>query len=265
MAKVLWLTDIHVNFIDASHLDQFVDSIAAENADAILIGGDIAEAPSVVSYLRHFAQNWDSQIYFVLGNHDFYHGSIVEVRHQVATLAEEFTNLHFLSTASEPVEIGSRMLIGHDGWADGRVGDYERSIVMMNDYRLIEELREHRKATRLVELQRLGDESAGFLRSRLDQALELSDEVILLTHVPPLREACWHNGQISDDEWAPHFVCLAVGEMILEVMAEHPTKRLTVYCGHTHGEGTCNPLPNVTIQTGLAIYGQPGVTKVLDI
>src|SRR5438093_2989908 len=30
-------------------------------------------------------------------------------------------------------------LIGHDGWADAREGDYERSTVMMNDYRLIEE------------------------------------------------------------------------------------------------------------------------------
>ena len=72
---------------------------------------------------------------------------------------------------------------------------------------------------------------------------------MLLTHVPPVREACWHEGQLSDDQWAPHFTCLAVGEAILDVMAGHPDKRLTVLCGHTHGQGETQPLPNVQILT----------------
>ena len=31
-------------------------------------------------------------------------------------------------------------LVGHDGWADARLGDYERSQVQLNDFVLIEEL-----------------------------------------------------------------------------------------------------------------------------
>lgn len=265
MARVLWLTDIHLNFVGADQLDQFVEAIAHHSAEAILIGGDIAEAPTINLFLRHLAQSWVCPIYFVLGNHDFYKGSIRGVRDQVVSLSKEFENLHYLTTATSPIALGDVGLIGHDGWADARVGDYERSVVMMNDYRLIDELREHSKASRLDELHRLGAEAADFLEARLEQSLSRFQQVYLLTHVPPLREACWYNGQISDDEWAPHFVCFAVGEMILRVMKKHSDRRLVVLCGHTHGEGTCQPLPNVVVETGLAIYGQPGVTKVLEL
>ena len=91
------------------------------------------------------------------------------------------------------------------------------------------------------------------------------DESILLTHVPPLREACWHEGHISDDEWAPHFTCKAVGDAILEIMPRYPAKKLTVYCGHTHGSGTTEPLPNVRIVTGGATYGRPAISKVIEL
>ena len=87
---------------------------------------------------------------------------------------------------------------------------------------------------------------------------------MLLTHVPPLREACWHAGQISDDEWAPHFTCVATGEAILEIMATQPENRLTVLCGHTHGQGETQPLANVQVITGGADYGHPVIQRVLE-
>ena len=41
--------------------------------------------------------------------------------------------------------------------------------------------------------------------------------------------------------------------------------KLTVYCGHTHSSGICEPLPNVTIYTGAAKYGVPVVQKVIEL
>ena len=32
-------------------------------------------------------------------------------------------------------------MVGHDGWADGRYGDYDRSDVILNDYLKIREFR----------------------------------------------------------------------------------------------------------------------------
>ena len=73
-------------------------------------------------------------IYFVLGNHDYYHGSIAETRARVIELCGTHPRLRYL-TALDEVEALTRHvgLVGHDGWADGRAGDYARSLVMMQD------------------------------------------------------------------------------------------------------------------------------------
>ena len=78
-------------------------------------------------------------------------------------------------------------------------------------------------------------------------------------------EASWHNGAMSDSNGLPFFSCRAVGEVLEQVMKEHPHKEMTVLCGHTHGEGYCRILPNLEVFTGGAVYGSPGVQGVLQI
>ena len=99
----------------------------------------------------------------------------------------------------------------------------------------------------------------------LPMALAKYDRVFFATHVPPLREACWHEGRISDDHWSPHFTCLAMGQALLEVMRDFPAKQLTVLCGHTHGAGECRPAPNIEILTGGAIYGVPELVRTFEV
>jgi hypothetical protein len=79
----------------------------------------------------------------------------------------------------------------------------------------------------------------------------------VLTHVPPFREACWYEGRISDDNWLPYFTCKAMGDVLTRVMRERPQKRMTVLCGHTHGAGEADILPNLHVRTGGAEYGRP--------
>ena len=263
MPRVAWLTDIHLNFLRDEEVQEFVATLADEAFDALLISGDIGEAPDVCDYLRQL-QDAVARVYFVLGNHDFYRGSIQTVRRDVTELAQQHGRLCYL-TAENVVELTDGVgLVGHDGWADGRIGDYQRSLIMMNDYRLIEELASLGKRERLTKLNELGDEAAAHIRRALRAALERWPRVFLLTHVPPLREACWYDGQLSDDEWAPHFTCQAVGEAVLDIMATHDDRQLTLLCGHTHSPGQCQPLPNVTILTGGAEYGQPEVERVFE-
>ena len=261
MKRLVWLTDVHLDFVDGPSRQAFYEAVRAQQPAAVLLGGDIAEAPTVADLLRELDDALQTPIHFVLGNHDFYHGSIAGVRQQMQALCRERPRLNYL-TQGDVTPLGDWGLVGHDGWADARVGDYEKSYVMMHDYRLIEELRGVDKEHRWPLLRALGDEAAEHVQRVLPPALERFRQVVLLTHVPPLREACWHNGQISDDEWAPHFVCLAVGRVIHRVMRQHPDRRLTVLCGHTHGEGQSHPLPNVQILTGGAVYGRPAVTQV---
>lgn len=265
MLRIAWLTDIHLNFVDAPHLAQFLADLAAVPADGFFLSGDIGEARDVVEYLTRLDDALQRPIYFVLGNHDFYFGSISRVRAQVGELCAQRPRLKYLTfTSCWPIGKRSAVL-GHDGWADGREGDYLSSYVMMNDYKLIAELAPYRKAERWEHLKALGDESADHLRRVLPPALARHEHVYLVTHVPPFRSACWYDGRISDDEWAPHFTCQAMGTAILEIMRDHPTRQLTVVCGHTHGSGESRPADNVEVLTGGALYGQPALTRVFEI
>ena len=265
--RLAWLTDLHLNFLPYAQVDEFLGRMESLAVDGFVVTGDISEARDLGHMLRHVEEHLSSPVYFVLGNHDFYHGSIREVRATATACAGESAaeRLHYLSTMTEPVELtANAALVGHDGWADARLGDYERSLVMMNDYRLIAELAAHGKRDRWPILQALGDEAAEHIWRLLPGALERYEKVVLATHVPPLREACWHEGHLSDDEWAPHFTCKAMGDAILAIMRDFPKRQLTVLCGHTHSPGECRPLPNVQILTGVAKYGQPAVQRVLE-
>lgn len=260
--RAAWLTDVHLNHLTLEREQEFLAQVAAGAPDAVLLGGDVSESPELLRHLRRAAAALAVPIYFVLGNHDYYFGSIRRVRHDVSALCREVPNLVWLNEAGVVKLTPAVGLVGRDGWADGRLGRYETSMVMMNDYLLIDELKGLEPPERWDRLKSLADEEAAALRGVLAEALERFSHVVLLTHVPPFREACWHQGRISDDEWLPHFSSQAMGDVIRALLAARPDRRLTVLCGHTHSSGQCRPLDNVTVLTGGADYGSPVVQRV---
>jgi len=137
---------------------------------------------------------------------------------------------------------------------------------MLNDFGLIEEFGgfDEDPQERLAKLHALGDEAAAHFRAVLPAAQSRFRHVIALTHVPPFRESCWHEGKVSDDNWLPFFSCKAVGDALVEAMAMAPDRKMTVLCGHTHSGGEVQILPNLRVLTGGARYGQPAVQRVLE-
>lgn len=265
MRRLAWLTDLHLNFVTPGLIDRLCRAVREAGADAVLLGGDIGEALDVEEQLEGLDARLGLPIYFVLGNHDYYRGSIARVRAGVEALCARTPSLHWLPVSGVVALTPETALVGHDGWADGRFGDYARSDVLLNDDLLIEELSGLDERERLLRLNALGDEAAAHFRAALPAALARSRRVIILTHVPPFREACWHRGQVSDDAWLPHFACKAVGEALIEAMAEHPECEMTVLCGHTHSPGEVQVLPNLRVLTGGAEYGKPELQRVLTV
>jgi 3',5'-cyclic-AMP phosphodiesterase len=78
-------------------------------------------------------------------------------------------------------------------------------------------------------------------RTVLPEAQRQFHHIFVLSHDPPFREACWHEGQISDENW------------------------LTVLCGHSHSAGEAQVLPNPHVLTGGAIYGKPMIQRVMEV
>lgn len=265
MTRVVWLTDIHLDFCDKNRTAAFLGEIRAAQAGAILLGGDIHQAHSVAECLQEIARQLETPVFFVLGNHDYYHGSIDAVRKEVRELTQNVRCLSWLPLAGV-VGLTPRVgLVGHGGWGDGRLGDYASSQVRMNDFVLIDEFINLDRTARLELLHKLGDEAATHFQRVLPEALARFEHVILLTHVPPFRGAAWHEGATSAPDFLPYFTCQAVGDVIQDVMTSHPERELLVLCGHTHGSGTARPLPNITVLTGGADYGQPRIQRILDL
>lgn len=290
MNRVAWVTDIHLNCVSNKGLVAFARSILDHNPDSVLIGGDIGEADSIVEYLQELECHLALPVFFVLGNHDFYKGSIHQVRTHVSRLCRDSSRLSYLSEVGVVSLTPTVALVGHDSWADGRLGDYEQSEVLLTDHFAIQDfnlmlsqtesamiLRQSRteidaaylagpeaKEYRLTVMQSLAEEAASHFRKYLPIAFESHQHVIVLTHVPPFKQACWYGGKVSDDDWLPHFSCKAVGDILLETMKVRPKQKLTVLCGHTHGSGETEILDNLIVYTGGATYGHPEIQRVFE-
>jgi len=280
--KIAWLTDIHLNFLSKRRRMQFYNKILVESPDVVLIGGDIGEADTVAKFLVEMNDYLDREIYFVLGNHDYYRSSIKQVRMNISTLSRNYKNLNWLPE-SGTVEINKNTaLIGHGLWADGKLGDFLNSDVLLNDYIFIKDFNPSLnvssresisidsytgKGTKnrwLSMLYKLGDESAEYISKELPKALEYYSCIIFLSHVPPFKEACLHLGKVSDDNWLPHFSCKSAGDKLIEIMRKHPDKKLTVLCGHTHGSGEVDILENIKVYSGEAVYEEPQLQRIFN-
>lgn len=261
--KAIWLTDVHFNFLTPKDIQRFIAKIQNESPEIVLVGGDTGEAHDVASYLGLLEQSLDSQIFFVLGNHDFYWGSLSQVKEEVSKITKGCGRLFYLDEIPFVELSENTALVGHSGWADGRLGNYEISNVMLNDYILIREFAGLTKNDRLKQLNDLGDRAASKLQFSLEIAVRKYKNILCLTHVPPFKESCWHEGSLSNDDYLPHFACKAVGDVLRTVMQGNPDSYLTVLCGHTHSPGKAQILSNLEVLTGEAEYGEPKIQKVI--
>lgn len=265
--RATWLTDIHLNFLRPHALAQFYARVKAEAPDALLVTGDIAEADSVVRFLGELVAESEAQVYFVLGNHDYYRSNLRVVRDEVQRASPRATWL----PAHEAMAIGDGVvMIGVDGWGDARCGDLD-STVQLSDWKLIEDFKRAKddRVARIDICKRLGGNEARALRDKLELASE-AKHLLVLTHVPPFPEACVYGGEPSTPPWLPWFTCISTGEMLRGHAEAHPEQQILVLCGHSHGAGSFKPLPNLEVRTGgwpagVADYGNPIVQQTIEV
>ena len=74
----------------------------------------------------------EKPIYFILGNHDYYKGQVNEVRDAMRMLTDTHKWLFWLPASGIQKLCSNTLLIGQDGWADGRLGDLTNSRVVLN-------------------------------------------------------------------------------------------------------------------------------------
>jgi hypothetical protein len=295
MARLAWATDIHLNFLDDEERRAFLAQLASGDFEALLLSGDIAESPGVVGCLHELAGALGRRILFVLGNHDFYRGGIASTRDQVAAACADWPNLLYLSRGGIVAISDQTAVVGHDGWGDAMLGDFENSRALVSDFRVIDELKlwkvgphtlEGLKLDEPVEqdlmkwtlrhedldrealapiLRGLGQEASQHLATWLPRALETHQQVVVLTHVPPFPEIAWHRGTPCDEDWLPYYTCKSTADVLLDAARRYPRRQILVLCGHTHTRRDATILPNLRAVAGEAEYMEPRIQEIIEV
>lgn len=266
--ELLWATDVHLDHLPLRQAAfEFGRALRQEQPSSrgVVLSGDIGEADTVEAILEDFAAGYGGPVYFVLGNHDYYGGSFRAVNERMASLSRRVDNLHWLSQ-NAVVLSGEVTLLGVEGWYDARHGDRNTDLEL-TDFTRIAELFSAQDDSRRSLLQTCA-QRADADALRLDAELHdlgPTGHVIVATHVPPFREAAWHEGKPSNDRWAPFFSSKAMGDVLLAHAKRQPHRQHTVLCGHTHGKGVYRPLPNLDVYTGRARYGAPELAGIVAI
>ncbi|MDI9819821.1 MULTISPECIES: metallophosphoesterase [unclassified Legionella] len=267
--KIAWLTDPHLNFLKSPERETFYQQIKQAEVNSVLITGDIAESKDVCELLNEFSVNINLPIYFVLGNHDYYFGSVAEVRENIRRLCKSNKDLIWLGQPAIIKLDNKTALVGHDGWADARYGDFEHSTVALNDSRLITNLYQVfllSKSALKNEMQRLADEDAAVLANTIYQAIDGGiKNIIVATHIPPFPECSWHENQPNDENWLPYFSSKATGDVLRSIAEKYKHVNFLVLCGHTHSEAKVKFSDNLEIRVGKAEYYQPSIQEIITI
>lgn len=278
LKSLLWISDPHLNFLRYRQTGHDNDTllkkvltplVSGPKGVGVLLTGDISESNHLVHDLLRVVKHVTPEvpIFYILGNHDFYRGSLEGTRKMLVENLGLVQNLHYL-TVKDPLDLGNGVVLtGHDGLYDCRAGFAEESNLLMSDFQLIGELRRYYAGPQHMSL-------IGFVRQKSKEfALEAKEsllkavamnpqKVLFATHYPPFTGACWHRGAISDGNWLPWFTSLSMGEVLAEVAFENPGIQFEVYCGHTHSPGVYKHLPNLVVYTASAEYGEIHAKRV---
>lgn len=272
--QLAWASDIHLNSVKSLELRRRFYQSASESGDGLLITGDLSKGRDLEEKLRELEFFVGKPVYFVLGNHDFYGRAIAETRREVTEICRASKRLVYLSEANIVRLSSNTALVGHDGWADGQMGDIENAASTFGDYLSIHDLRQwmnehwgltlkHLKLRQKV--HDLGAEAAAHLASLLTEAAETFEQVIVATHIPPFREVAWYMGQPCDENRLPYFACKAVGDLLLRSVRAFPRCKFLVLAGHTHHPAEEVLRQNLSAFVARAEYGEPRIERVFSV
>ena len=236
---------------DVTRLAQHVEKLA----DAVLITGDISNSAMLAEHLRLFATECQKPIYFVLGNHDVWGASFARATEIAARVAEEVPNLHYLPRCG-PVEIGSVLLVGVDGFYDARSGDAFDTSTAMNDWYEIDDFAYLSRQDLVTLLQMRGAADAERVHAEL-LALPHHDRILFATHVPPFPDLVTRT--------KPWYTNLALGRVLSMFADERPRCSIDVLAGHVHSSRQIVVRGNLRARTARAVYGVPVISDILEM
>jgi predicted phosphohydrolase len=269
MATYAWATDIHLDHLgdDQQKLIKFGESLIQGNPTGILLTGDISVARKLTYHLSAVEKIVQRPIYFVLGNHDYYGGTLEPVRKAMRELTNLSPFLRYMPTMPYLGITQSTAIVGHDGWYDALLGDWQNSNFQMSDWTAIGDFIpvNGNKATIVTLARKLAHEGVQHVHNGIKQAVRYHKNIVVLTHFPPFPQCHVYQGKQGDAGAMPWFTSKFMGDMLMDASKAFPQCNFTVMCGHTHGKWDGQITPNLTVHVGAADYGSPMLQGTIDL
>lgn len=281
--RLVWVTDIHLDHLvervrfstdgnthrySESKVAQFCKKVIAENPSSVLITGDISTAGMIETHLRWLEKYIPSvPIYFVLGNHDFYGGSIAQVRENLKQFDGTNSRLVWLNTQSVVHLTDKTALVGHDGWYDGGYGDWFESRLVMTEYHIVDEFRFKSPLYVYRKLQELAGQCEEHIDRHVQDAAKKYEFVLFATHVPAFRNnSRAPDRSPSDKHWLPNMSSKKAGDALLRASNAFPGVKFICLSGHTHTAWDELYRENLLERTGGSKYGYPASSiRVIEV
>lgn len=284
--RLLWLTDVHFDHLtewehdpygglssarkvlSETQVQRFCEKVMAQNPDSVVITGDISQAHMLEIHLMWLETYLPGiPIRFVLGNHDYYNGSIAKVRKKIAKYDGTKTRTGWLNQMGVVPLTEKTALVGHDGWYDGGYSDWFQSKLIMNEYILTEDFRGEMPTVVHKRIRELAYQSQVHIEKFVHEAAKTYPNVVFATHVPPFREnSRAPDRSLSNPDWLPNMSSKMAGDALLKAAEAFPEVQFTALSGHTHTGWKHTPRPNLVSLTGQADYGRPEVSlRVIEV
>lgn len=268
MVKLAWASDIHLDCVPDNKWYDYMEE-ELEDCNGLLITGDISNAKSLLTHLTKLS-TLNTNIYFVLGNHDYWGASFPEVQNQLKSLPN---NLYYLNN-HDPIIINDTAIVGADGWYDCRYGDFANPKFIMGDWSRMKEyagsvteiygkLTINSNLINNVSRQKSKEDTNQLVNKIHNLDKTNINHIIVLTHFPPYDESSYYQGQMSDRYAIPYFTNKYMGEN-LDMLAEQYKVNFTTLCGHTHEARTYHRMNNLVVHTAFANYGFPCIYTALE-
>jgi len=258
MKQILWLSDLHLDGVSDDKRQKFYHRLSNAPGEVVVITGDISDGRHLCGHLLELSEACGTRpLYFVLGNHDFYCSSLIDVRMEVESLCRKQKRLHHLGNG-EIIPLGDgEALVGHDGWADGRAGYGSKSRVSNPDFSKIDDFKGRKWQACFNHMRILGQQTGRYFDRLLPSALRSYRNVWVATHVPPFTQAARWNGKMCNYDFQPHFSNMSLGYTLWAMSTAFPQSTMKVLAGHTHSEVSMSLRHNLSIHTAGASPKNP--------
>jgi 3',5'-cyclic-AMP phosphodiesterase len=281
MSKLVWLTDCHLDHVAQTMgnrgIIEFIDTVKAQQPDMVVITGDTSTSKLFCEHISAIEAGLRCPIYFIMGNHDYWGGSMDSLRANVKSLTQVAQQLKYMPLVSH-IMIGSKTaVVGHDCWYDANVGDPMRSSFIMNDWFQIKEFQQYVRQTEdtsrvfrdknslVLHARKLANEGVNHIAEGIKSASRYANRIFVLSHPVPFNTAHIYNGKQGSNDAAPWYVCKTLGDTLMEAAKAYPNISFVSLSGHTHGEYNGQMLKNLKVHVGGALYNLPRIAGIFDV